>query len=143
MSNPHSSNSEVTLPLTQLNKKRKRHILTPSQFFTSLTTLLSTQSQKSKGSIYLTQKRFPSPPSEQQSETQSTPSILIRATDGKDKDSRTKVSTVVSPDELEAFYARYAEVCKGGMVGMKKRDRSAKKKGKKGRGAAGGKVTKQ
>ena len=25
---------------------------------------------------------------------------------------------------------RYAEVCKGGMVGMKKRDRSAKKKGK-------------
>jgi signal recognition particle subunit SRP14 len=31
---------------------------------------------------------------------------------------------------LEAFYARYAEVCKAGMVGMKKRDRSGKKKGK-------------
>jgi len=41
----------------------------------------------------------------------------------------------VAPEELERFYVRYAEVCKAGMVGMKKRDRSAKKKGKaKGKG---------
>lgn len=49
-----------------------------------------------------------------------------------------KLSTVVAPEELEAFYARYAEVCKAGMTGLKKRDR---KRGKaKGKGA--GKVTK-
>ncbi|PWY90938.1 hypothetical protein BO70DRAFT_425864 [Aspergillus heteromorphus CBS 117.55] len=84
------------------------------------------------------------------------PSILIRATDGntnapnpksktnsqpqqgkakptpKAKPSKVKLSTVVSPDELEAFYLRYAEVCKAGMTGLKKRDR---KKGKaKGKG---------
>ena len=57
--------------------------------------------------------------------------ILIRATNGKHKAAKTKLSTVVAPGDLEGFYARYAEVCKAGMTGMKKRDRSAKKKGKK------------
>jgi signal recognition particle subunit SRP14 len=37
----------------------------------------------------------------------------------------------VQPDELEGFYARYAEVCKKGMEGLRKRDRSKKKKDKK------------
>ena len=51
---------------------------------------------------------------------------------------KVKLSTVVAPEELEAFYARYAEVCKAGMTGLKKRDR---KRGKaKGKGA--GKITK-
>ncbi|KAK2759871.1 hypothetical protein FQN54_002605 [Arachnomyces sp. PD_36] len=124
MSKPHASNSE---------------------FFTSLTKLLSTQSEKSQGSIFLTQKRFPSSTEQKpDNETQSEPSILVRATDGKDKEHRVKISTVVAPDELEAFYTKYAEVCKAGMVGMKKRDRSGRKKGKgkvKGKGGAG-KVTK-
>ena len=30
-------------------------------------------------------------------------------------------------DKLESFFVRYGEVCKGGMQGLKKRDRSAKK----------------
>jgi len=39
---------------------------------------------------------------------------------------------VVQADELEGFFTRYAEVCKGGMAGLKKRDRSGRKgKGKK------------
>jgi signal recognition particle subunit SRP14 len=38
-----------------------------------------------------------------------------------------KLSTIVAPEDIEAFYTRYAEVCKTGMTGLKKRDR---KKGK-------------
>jgi signal recognition particle subunit SRP14 len=64
--------------------------------------------------------------------------ILIRATDGKtqSKDGKknkqkVKLSTVVQPDDLEAFYARYAEVCKAGMQSLKKRDRSKRKKTQK------------
>ena len=86
--------------------------------------------------------------------TNSQPSILIRATDGNTnapnlkKDSKDKVakksqkvklSTIVQPDEIEAFYVRYAEVCKAGMTGLKKRDRRGRKAKTKG-GAA--KVTK-
>lgn len=63
--------------------------------------------------------------------------LIVRATDGatqdkerkKNKD-KIKLSTVVQPDELEAFYARYAEVCKAGMGALKKRDRSKRKKTK-------------
>lgn len=46
------------------------------------------------------------------------------------KVTKSKLSTVVSPADLEAFFVRYADICKAGMVGLKKRDRSAKKKGK-------------
>jgi signal recognition particle subunit SRP14 len=59
--------------------------------------------------------------------------ILMRATNGKSKEKKAdkiKLSTVVQPDALEAFYVRYAEVCKHGMTGLKKRDRSGKKKAK-------------
>lgn len=41
---------------------------------------------------------------------------------------------MVQPDELDGFYARYAEVCKAGMTALKKRDRSKRKKVKKGKG---------
>jgi signal recognition particle subunit SRP14 len=110
------------------------------QFFASLTTLLSTTSQKAKGSVFLTQKRlsFEDP-------TIAEGSILVRATDGGTQNPKTqpsdkvkktksaskvKLSTIVAPADLESFFVRYADVCKAGMVGMKKRDRSAKKKGK-------------
>lgn len=53
----------------------------------------------------------------------------------KDKDySKTKLSTIVTADALEGFFTRYAEVCKSGMSGLKKRDRSkakAKQRAKK------------
>lgn len=89
--------------------------------------------------MFLTQKPLPS--IGEQAEAQ--PSILIRASDGNTgaskpetnkvqkktakKDTKIKLSTVVAPGDLEEFYARYAEVCKAGMTGLKKRDR---KKGK-------------
>ncbi|KAL1625012.1 hypothetical protein SLS54_003739 [Diplodia seriata] len=60
--------------------------------------------------------------------------IIVRATNGKSKDKRdrkVKLSTIVSPDNLEAFYARYADVCKGGMAALKPRDRSKRKKDKR------------
>ncbi len=63
--------------------------------------------------------------------------IVVRATNGKSKDKRkerVKLSTVVEADALETFFQRYAEICKGAMVGLKKRDRSktkAKQKAKK------------
>ena len=71
--------------------------------------------------------------------------IIIRATNGKSKEKREKkikLSTVVEPDALEGFYARYAEVCKAGMSGLKKRDRSKAKEKlkakKRKQGAVGG-----
>ena len=64
--------------------------------------------------------------------------ILIRATNGKPREQRTKargepkikISTVVQPDEIEGFFARYADICKAGMTGLKKRDRTRRKKDK-------------
>lgn len=56
--------------------------------------------------------------------------ILIRASNGKGKgkrDKKVKLSTIVEAHALEEFFARYAEVCKQGMSGLKKRDRAAAK----------------
>ncbi|KAJ6178708.1 hypothetical protein N7519_009169 [Penicillium mononematosum] len=122
------------------------------EFFKSLGELLSKTSQQVQGSVYLTQKPLIDVPGA--TSTNSQPSILIRATDGntntpnlkkegKDKaakkSQKVKLSTIVKPDEIEAFYVRYAEVCKAGMTGLKKRDRRGRKAKTKG-GAA--KVTK-
>ena len=65
--------------------------------------------------------------------------ILIRATNGKGKGldgkyhrkEKLKLSTVVRPDAIEGFYAKYAEICKTGMQALQKRDRSKRKKAKK------------
>lgn len=60
--------------------------------------------------------------------------MLVRANNGKSKphrDKKVKLSTVVQPDALEGFYARYADVCKAGMSALKPRDRSKRKKDKK------------
>ena len=59
--------------------------------------------------------------------------VLLRATNGKSGDhrrDRVKISTIVEPEALEGFYTRYSEVCKAGMQGLKKRDRSGRKKAK-------------
>jgi signal recognition particle subunit SRP14 len=56
--------------------------------------------------------------------------VLIRATNGKSKQSESnkiKLSTVVAPADLDTFFTRYADVCKTGMAGLKKRDRTAAK----------------
>ncbi len=73
--------------------------------------------------------------------------MLIRATNGKWKDEKKdkiKISTVVQADELEVFFVKYAEVWKAGMTGLKKRDRSGRKKGKaKKKGAGDGQKAKE
>lgn len=69
--------------------------------------------------------------------------LIVRASDGntqskdrkKNKD-KAKLSTIVQPDDLDAFFVRYAEVCKAGMQSLKKRDRSKRKKAKGKGGAA-------
>lgn len=63
--------------------------------------------------------------------------IIIRATDGKSQtkdrtknNEKAKLSTIVEADQMEKFFERYGEVCKAGIAGLKKRDRSKRKKGK-------------
>ena len=55
--------------------------------------------------------------------------IIIRATNGKSrgKTEKIKLSTLVEVDALEGFFVKYAEICKSGMSGLKKRDRSKQK----------------
>ena len=60
--------------------------------------------------------------------------IIMRATNGKGKARRTdriKIRTVVQPAELDGFFTRYAEICKARMQGLKKRDKSKKKRAKR------------
>jgi signal recognition particle subunit SRP14 len=47
----------------------------------------------------------------------------VRASDG----GKLKISTVVPQEGMEDFFGKYAEVCKGGMQGLKKRDRKKEK----------------
>ncbi|KAL2072281.1 hypothetical protein VTL71DRAFT_11624 [Oculimacula yallundae] len=133
--------------------------LSNDDFFLRLSELFDERRQKDHGSIYLTQKRMTygqdtdagSPettteaPFPDQNPTKPLP-IIIRATNGKSqakKDKKVKLSTIVEVDALESFYSKYAEVCKLGMSGLKKRDRSKakeklKKKKKQGGAAAAG-----
>ena len=134
--------------------------LSNTDFLTRLTTLFTTTHSANSGSIFLTQKPlYPSSSTEEPSPDSPSPApqILIRATDGKSpapkkakagvgkksaassQNKKVKFSTVVDAADLEGFFAQYADVCKGGMQGLRKRDRKkGKKKGGKG-GAGGGK----
>lgn len=49
---------------------------------------------------------------------------------GEKRDERIKIATIVEAERLEGFFTKYADVCKGGMGALKKRDRSKKKKRK-------------
>ncbi|KAF7195054.1 Signal recognition particle subunit srp14 [Pseudocercospora fuligena] len=132
----------------------KEH-LSNDEFFVQLTSLIEKTQQKGHGSVFLTQKRLTfdtsasSPPPGQKAADDplwdlNPPNplpIIIRATDGKSQSKdrvknkvKIKLSTLVQPDDLDSFFARYAEVCKAGMQSLKKRDRKkakSKKKGKK------------
>ncbi|KAI9707149.1 MAG: hypothetical protein M1836_000109 [Candelina mexicana] len=134
--------------------------LSIDEFFVRLSELFDSRRQKDHGSIFLTQKRLTyketssaSAPSSPSSATKvpddpladlhppSPLPILVRATNGKSKEKRKdkiKLSTVVEPEALEGFFARYAEVCKSGMQALKKRDRSGRKKAKAKKRKAGG-----
>ncbi|KAF2457611.1 signal recognition particle 14kD protein-domain-containing protein [Lineolata rhizophorae] len=128
--------------------------LSNDEFFTQLVGLFESRQKKGHGSVLLTQKRLT------QGESSATTSsakaaddplwdlhpphpvpIIIRASNGKSKERRpdkVKLSTVVQPGDLDAFYTRYAEVCKSGMQALKKRDRSKRKKDKAKKKKAGG-----
>ncbi|KAI0157036.1 signal recognition particle, SRP9/SRP14 subunit [Hypoxylon sp. FL1284] len=123
--------------------------LSNDEFFTKLTELFDARKGKDHGSIVLVQKRlsYDQPLPEATSDTifpdlhppRPLP-VLIRATNSKGKErrkDRIKLSTVVEPDSLPAFFERYADVCKAGMTTLKPRDRSKRKgKAKKKKGAA-------
>jgi signal recognition particle subunit SRP14 len=139
------------------------------QFLTRLSTLLTSTHAQAHGSIFLTQKPLPAEPEPSSSSSSGADSgkVLIRATNGagrpkkytststsaskvsKSKSSTTdagakpkiRFATLVASSDLEAFYTRYADVCKKGMEGLRKRDKKkakerakAKKKGKTGAG---------
>ncbi|KAI1751130.1 signal recognition particle 14kD protein [Xylaria castorea] len=117
--------------------------LSNDEFFAALVGLFDSRKGKDHGSIVLTQKRLsydqalPEPADETVIPDLHPPRplpILIRATNAKGKEDRKakqkiKLSTVVEPDALPAFFERYADVCKLGMASLKPRDRS-KRKGK-------------
>ncbi|KAF7510804.1 hypothetical protein GJ744_005904 [Endocarpon pusillum] len=124
--------------------------LSNDEFLTRLTTLLSTTHTSNHGSVFLTQKPLSPSSAAASSSIPSTstspPQILIRATNGKSKPHREKgekekLSTVVDLEGMDEFYRRYAEVCKKGMEGLRKRDRKARKRKDKDKGKKGGKVS--
>ncbi|KAJ4346993.1 uncharacterized protein N0V89_010927 [Didymosphaeria variabile] len=114
---------------------------------------MNTTAKKGHGTVYLSQKRLafdtesqPQTPTKVADDPlwdthpENPLPILIRAHNNKsskrsgtDRDiiPRTSLSTVVQPDQLDAFFVQYAEVCKAGMSGLKKRDRRGKKDRKK------------
>ncbi|KAI5300762.1 hypothetical protein KEM56_002223 [Ascosphaera pollenicola] len=101
------------------------------EFFAALKSLLHAQSASRRGSVFLTQKRnLPSDSSSPGDSSSTKQPILVRLSNGRKKNEKSKASTLVAYEYLEGFYAKYAEICKEGMVAMKKRDRSGKKKAK-------------
>ncbi|KAM0717767.1 hypothetical protein Q7P37_006099 [Cladosporium fusiforme] len=134
--------------------------LSHDEFFTQLTGIIEKKQQKGHGSVFLTQKRLTHDPSKPSARAETVPGdpfsdlhptlslpILMRASDGETKSKEgiknkdhVKISTVVQPDDLEAFFVRYAEVCKASMLSLRKRDRKKRKadKGKKKKGAESG-----
>ncbi|SPO01322.1 uncharacterized protein DNG_03998 [Cephalotrichum gorgonifer] len=113
--------------------------LSHDEFFGKLTDLFAARKGSDHGSIFLVQKRLSygqdipsasvSDPMPDLGSPHPLP-VIIRATNGKSKnnrDKKIKLSTVVNPADLDVFYLRYADVCKGGMAALKPRDRSKKK----------------
>lgn len=131
-----------------------------AQFFTQLNNLFEHTRTKGHGSVHLTQKRLTfnsasTPPTPEKvaddplwdTHPEQPLPILIRASNNKsdkragtDRQNVEKIvlSTVVNPDDLDGFFVRYADACKAGMSGLKKRDKKkAKKVKKKKKGAVG------
>ncbi|KAI5793833.1 signal recognition particle 14kD protein-domain-containing protein [Peziza echinospora] len=120
--------------------------LSNEEFFRKLAELFATTTKEEHGSVFLTQKRFvahedvdsktPTEDTLADLALLETPGpLLVRATNGKSKRDRQnrkiKIATVVEPEAIDGFYAKYAEVCKTGMTALKKRDRKKKNKKKK------------
>ncbi|KAF2858882.1 signal recognition particle, SRP9/SRP14 subunit [Piedraia hortae CBS 480.64] len=129
--------------------------LSNDEFFTQLASVLQKTQKKGHGSVFLAQKRltYQADSAPGQTAENKTWPLLVRATDGKSQSKdrvknkdKIKLSTVVQPQDIAAFYTRYADVCKAGMQSLKKRDRNKKKKKDKkkkkaGEGEGGSKAT--
>ncbi|POS72930.1 hypothetical protein DHEL01_v208673 [Diaporthe helianthi] len=131
----------------------KTHV-SHDEFFNKLGDLFTSRKGKDHGSVFLTQKRMvfdtnlPAPTAKdpladiKDTEDSASYPVLVRATNGKSGDDRkagqrVKLATVVQSDDLDAFYARYAEICKAGMLALKPRVRTKRKtKSKKKKTAA-------
>lgn len=117
--------------------------LNNAEFISKVERLLA--SNEGKSSVYFTQKRLATPlekeaidlvkdlssnvvehPPAYPTNTQSYP-VLIRATLGKKE---SKISTVVEPANLDAFWLEYAQALKTGFVGLKKKEKKKTKKSK-------------
>ncbi|RPB21464.1 signal recognition particle, SRP9/SRP14 subunit [Terfezia boudieri ATCC MYA-4762] len=125
-----------------------QQLLSNEEFFQKLGLLFATTTKQELGSVFLTQKRLtPYDQNPEKSDTKpqedtladlalaETPGpVLVRATNGASKQNRDtkkiKFSTLIEPDAVDAFYVRYAEVCKSGMTALKKKNRRRKNKKK-------------
>ncbi|KAF2203051.1 signal recognition particle, SRP9/SRP14 subunit [Delitschia confertaspora ATCC 74209] len=133
--------------------------LSNDEFFAQLPKLFDANGEKGHGSIYLHQKRYiHSTDADTPSTTKQLDDplwdthpehplpIVIRAMNSKSdkwdgpnrpgvmdrkESKKVKISTMVQPDQLDVFYARYAEVCKMSMTALKKRDRKKRKQKKR------------
>ncbi|KAK6504052.1 hypothetical protein TWF506_002267 [Arthrobotrys conoides] len=117
--------SKVTKPTSSSTKKKQ-----PSSTFTK--TIHPQPTEADLKADLLSLLSGPTTAADETSETTAPVPILIRATNGKSNDPRhagkhIKLSTVVETDQLEAFFTRYAEVCKQGLTGLKKKVRKNKK----------------
>ncbi|KAI6377140.1 hypothetical protein MCOR25_002637 [Pyricularia grisea] len=120
--------------------------VTNEEFFIKLAELFAARKGDDHGQIHLTQKRLSHDIAPQSSDPdadlhpEKPLPIVVRASNGKGrgaKKEKLSLATTVDPEGLDAFYARYAEVCKAGMVALKPRDKSKKKaKAKKRKGGA-------
>ncbi|ROV89340.1 hypothetical protein VMCG_09641 [Cytospora schulzeri] len=97
--------------------------LSHDEFFNKLGELFTSRKGKDHGSVFLTQKRMTHGLDDKDDDDNTTSSsypVIVRATNGKSGDDRkagkkVKLSTVVPSDSLDAFYVRYAEICKAGI----------------------------
>ncbi|ETN41524.1 uncharacterized protein HMPREF1541_03460 [Cyphellophora europaea CBS 101466] len=131
--------------------------LSNADFLSRLADLFASTHTANHGSVFLTQKPYnpnsftsdadADTTSDETEQPPSSQQILVRATNGLSSKPRhgvkkspaktkpkVKISTVVDAGEVEGFFARYADVCKGGMQGLRKRDRKKGKKKAKGKG---------
>ena len=136
MAQKHLKNDEVR---SCLILAVAHHLLICLKFLTRLASLLTTTHATAHGSVFLTQK-----PLSSTGDASNLTKVLIRATNGKSKPHRkqgekAKMSTIVEAPDLAGFYTRYAEVCKKGMEGLRKRDKKKAKK-RKAKGGGGAKV---
>ncbi|ROT42703.1 signal recognition particle, SRP9/SRP14 subunit [Sodiomyces alkalinus F11] len=114
--------------------------LSHDEFFNGLVELFKSRKDKGHGAVYLVQKRlsYPLDPATSPSGDGLLPDgqlgeplpVIVRATNGnssRSKSPKVKLSTIVKADALDEFFARYADICKAGMVALKPRDKSKKK----------------